>query len=214
MQALARRIGALLILDEVISFRMHEGGAQTLYGITPDLTTMAKIIGGGFPVGAVAGPRDVMRVFDHRGGKPLLPWSGTFTANPVSMVAGKVSLDLLPQSEIDRIDALGARLREGVAAAYASCGYPGQITGVSSMFRLHGHARPISDYRSCYHTPVESRCVEALQRALLDDGYHVSGKGMGFVSTAMTQDDIDGFVAAVGRALGRLPTPASDRSPI
>jgi glutamate-1-semialdehyde 2,1-aminomutase len=108
-EALARRIGALLILDEVISLRMHAGGAQTLYGITPDLTTMAKIIGGGFPVGAVAGPRSVMRVFDHRRGKPLLPWSGTFTANPVSMVAGKVSLDLLSQSEIDRIDALGTR---------------------------------------------------------------------------------------------------------
>jgi glutamate-1-semialdehyde 2,1-aminomutase len=110
MEALARRIGALLILDEVISLRMHVGGAQTLYGITPDLTTMAKIIGGGFPVGAVAGPRSVMRVFDHRRGKPLLPWSGTFTANPVSMVAGKVSLDLLSQSEIDRIDGLGRRL--------------------------------------------------------------------------------------------------------
>ncbi len=204
MEALARRIGALLILDEVISFRMHVGGAQTLYGITPDLTTMAKIIGGGFPVGAVAGPRSAMRAFDHRHGKPLLPWSGTFTANPVSMVAGTVSFDLLSQSEIDRIDALGARLRAGVAAAYSSLGGSGQVTGVSSMFRLHGHARPISDYRSCYHTPAESRSVEALQRALLDEGYHISGKGMGFVSTVMTEDDIDGFVSAVGRGLDRV----------
>lgn len=204
MEALARRIGALLILDEVISLRMHVGGAQTLYGITPDLTTMAKIIGGGFPVGAVAGPRSVMRVFDHRRGKPLLPWSGTFTANPVSMVAGKVSLDLLSQSEIDRIDGLGGRLRAGVAAAYKNRGGQGQVTGVSSMFRLHGHARPISDYRSCYHSPSESRRVEALQRALLDEGYHISGKGMGFVSTVMTEEDIDGFVTAVGRALDRI----------
>lgn len=212
MQALARRIGALLILDEVISFRMHEGGAQTLYGISPDLTTMAKIIGGGFPVGAIAGPREVMRVFDHRQGKPLLPWSGTFTANPVSMVAGKVSLDLLSQAAIDRIDALGARLRAGVAAAYRARGFPGQVTGVSSMFRLHGHSRPISDYRSYYHTPVENRRVEALQRALLDESYHVSGKGMGFVSTIMTEDDIDGFVAAAGRSLDRLANSVDSNS--
>ena len=209
MESLAEKIGALLILDEVISFRMHEGGAQTLYGIKPHLTTMAKIIGGGFPVGAVAGSREVMRVFDHRQGKPLLPWSGTFTGNPVSMVAGKVSLDLLSQSAIDRIDALGARLREGVAAVYQQRGEPGQVTGVSSMFRLHGHARPIIDHRSCYHTAEEARRVLALQRALLDEGYHLSGKGMGFIATAMNENDIDGFVAAVGRALDRLSPAAA-----
>jgi glutamate-1-semialdehyde 2,1-aminomutase len=98
IERVTREIGAVFILDEVISFRVHRGGAQTLFGIKPDLTVLAKIVGGGFPVGAVAGPREFMRVYDHLEGKPALPASGTFTANPVTMTAGKVTLDLLTQS--------------------------------------------------------------------------------------------------------------------
>lgn len=194
---LAKKIGALVILDEVISFRLHRGGAQTLFDIKPDLTVLAKIIGGGFPIGAVAGRRDVMGVFDHRQGKPLLPSSGTFTGNPVSMTAGGVSMDLLTQEAIDRLDRLGERLRRGVASAFDHAGFPGQITGVSSMFKIQGHRRPVKDYRSSFHSPAEEQTVRTLQAALLRAGFHISSKGMGFLSTAMTEADIDRFVDAV-----------------
>ncbi len=201
---IAREIGALLILDEVISFRLHVGGAQTLFGIEPDLTVMAKIIGGGFPVGAVAGSREIMKVFDHRQGKPLLPWSGTFTGNPVSMVAGKVSLDLLTQPAIDHINRMGDRVRDALAGLFERSGFPAQVTGVGSMFKISGHRRPIVDYRSGFHSEAETKRLLDLQRLLVLEGYHVSSRGNGFVSTVMTDEEMDGFVAAVARCIERI----------
>lgn len=200
----ADEIGALLILDEVISFRVHSGGAQTLFGIRPDLTVLGKIIGGGFPVGAVAGPAEIMRVFDHRKGKPLLPWSGTFTANPVTMVAGKVTLDLLDQSSVDRINDLGELLRSGISTVFSESGWPGQVTGFASMFRVLGHRRVVTDYRSCYHDASESQRVQDLQAELLMEGFHLSSKGMGFVSTAMGEKEIHALIEATRRAVSRL----------
>ena len=89
------KLGALLILDEVIAYRLDYHGAQSRFGIQADLTTFAKIIGGGFPVGAVGGTDDAMSVFSHTDGKPLNASSGTFTANPVSVAAGLRTLELL-----------------------------------------------------------------------------------------------------------------------
>ena len=201
IERVTREIGAIFILDEVISFRVHRGGAQTLLGIKPDLTVLAKIIGGGFPVGAVAGPREFMRVYDHREGKPALPASGTFTANPVTMTAGKVTLDLLTQAEIDRVDALGQRLRRGVAKAFAQVDFPAQITGFSSMFTLFGHRRPVVDYRSAFSTKAESTIIETLHASLTSKGYHVAKMGKGFLSTPMTEADVDGFIDAVAECV-------------
>lgn len=201
IQRLTREIGALLILDEVITFRAHVGGAQTLLGIEPDLTTLAKIIGGGYPIGAVAGRREVMRIYDHRDGKPGLPWSGTFTANPISMTAGKVTLDLLDQAAIDRMDRLNDRLVAGLNAAFAGAGFPAQVTGFASSFMIFGHTRPVSDYRTGYSTPEETRRVAALQHALTLEGFHIARTGKGFLSTPMTEAEIDSFVAAVTHIL-------------
>jgi glutamate-1-semialdehyde 2,1-aminomutase len=85
LRKVTREVGALLIFDEVITFRLGYRGAQGIWNIDPDLTTLGKIIGGGFPVGAIGGHRDVMAVFDPRPGKPALPHGGTFSANPVTM---------------------------------------------------------------------------------------------------------------------------------
>jgi len=199
IERVTREIGALLILDEVITFRSHTGGAQTLLGINPDLTTLAKIIGGGFPVGAVAGRREFMRIYDHREGKPGLPWSGTFTANPVTMTAGKVTLDLLDSLAIDRMNQLGDRLIDGLNAVFAKSGFPAQVTGFGSSFMIFGHTRPVTDYRSGYSTPEETKRVAALQRALTIEGFHIARTGKGFLSTPMIEADVDGFIDAVSR---------------
>lgn len=204
IERVAKEIGALFILDEVISYRLSTGGAQQLLEIHPDITVLAKIIGGGFPTAAVAGRREVMTVFDHRKGKPLLPWSGTFTANPVSMVAGKVSLDLLTSEQITKIDDLGSRARRGIAHVFEKTGFTGQITGIGSMFKIAGHRRAIVDYRTNFHSEEENALVQRLQEALLMEGYHVSSKGMGFISTVMTSEEIDAFIAAVARSVERL----------
>lgn len=197
VRRVTREIGALLILDEVITFRCSVGGAQDLLGIDPDLTTLAKIIGGGFPVGAVAGRKDVMGVYDHRQGKPLLPWSGTFTANPISMTAGKVTLDHYGEAQVQHLNRLGERLRTGVAKAFGKTSFPGQIIGFTSLFGIFGHRRPISDHRSAYSSRQELGHVEKLQEALVREGYLIATSGKGFLSTPMTDDDVDGFVLAV-----------------
>ena len=108
LRKVTREVGALLIFDEVITFRLGFRGAQGIWDIDPDLTTLGKIIGGGFPVGAIGGHRDVMAVFDPRPGKPALPHGGTFSANPVTMRAGIAAMELLDDAAFARLDAMGA----------------------------------------------------------------------------------------------------------
>lgn len=208
IRRVSSEIGAVFILDEVITFRVSRGGAQTRFNIKPDLTVLAKIIGGGFPVGAVVGSRKFMEVFDHRNGKPLLPWSGTFTANPVTMTAGKIALDLYTQADSDRLDVLGDRLRAGVTEAFAKAGFPGQVTGFSSMFMVFGHQRPVLDYRSAYSSKEEIKLIAKLQKNLVLEGYHIAKTGKAFLSTVMTESDVDGFIAATERAARRAVSEA------
>lgn len=161
----------------------------------------------GFPLGAVGGKAEFMKVFDHRGGKPPLPWSGTFTANPVTMTAGEVTLRMLDAAAISRLNALGSRLRDGLAKVFSRTGWPGQVTGIASMFRILGHQRRVVDYRSCYHDAAESLRVRQLQAALLSEGFYMSTLGMGFLSTPMVEADIDAFLEAVERVIRKLPAP-------
>src|SRR5207302_7285007 len=119
----------LLVFDEVISFRVGYRGAQGAFGVSPDLTTFGKIIGGGFPVGAVGGRAEVMSVFDPRSGKPAVPHGGTFNANPVTMAAGLAAMRLLDEKAFDRLDEVGGKLRSGMAACFERAGL-GAVTGM------------------------------------------------------------------------------------
>jgi glutamate-1-semialdehyde 2,1-aminomutase len=193
--------GILIVLDEVITLRLGFQGAQELFGIRPDLTATGKIIGGGFPVGAVAGPADIMTVFDPRQAKPLLPHSGTFNANPITMVAGEVSMRLFDTAEIDRLGALGDRAREGVAEGFEEAGFPGQVTGLGSLLRFHVHRRPLTDYRSSLMTASEKETLASLVRYLREHGLFVNDRGVCSLSTPMGEDEIDTFVAGFRNAL-------------
>ena len=201
----AKRIGAVTILDEVVSFRLGPQGGQGLLGLSPDMTTVAKIIGGGFPVGAICGRKEVMAVFDQRQGKPLMPSSGTFTANPVSMTAGLVSMQMLTPAVFAALDEMGAYARQLIKEAIAQSGYPGQVTGLGSIFKIHMHNRPITEYRSAYATLAEDHAMHDLQQRLLIRGYLISTKAMGFLSTPMTRGDLEGFAAALKEELAATP---------
>jgi glutamate-1-semialdehyde 2,1-aminomutase len=124
-----RRI--VLVVDEVITFRLARGGLQQLYGLPPDLVTFGKVIGGGFPVGAFGGRAEVMAVFDPRRERPV-PHGGTFTANPVTARAGLAGLQLLDEGAIARINGLGDLLRERLAAA----GH--EVSGRGSLLQVQG----------------------------------------------------------------------------
>ena len=129
LRAVTAAHGILLIFDEVISFRIGYHGAQGYFGARPDLTALGKIIGGGFPVGAVGGRAEVMAVFDPRGGTPIVPHAGTFNANPVTMAAGLAGMRLLDAASFQKMDDLAGRLRDGLAACFKDSGVEGSVTG-------------------------------------------------------------------------------------
>ena len=201
----ARAVGALLIFDEVISFRLGYHGAQGLWGAAPDLTAVGKIIGGGFPVGAVGGRADVMAVFDPSAGRPAVPHGGTFSANPVTMRAGTAAMALLDPPAFARLDAMGERVRDGFRRALHDAGCAGQMTGAGSLLRVHLIDRKLSDYRSAWLAPEEAARLTALHRALLDCGVLAAEYGLMALSTPMTESDLDALIAAFAAALRRLP---------
>ncbi|MCP1909524.1 glutamate-1-semialdehyde 2,1-aminomutase [Bradyrhizobium elkanii] len=148
LREVTREIGAMLIFDEVISFRLGYHGAQGLWKIDPDLTALGKIIGGGFPVGAVGGSREAMSVFDPSNGKPALPHGGTFNANPVSMRAGLAAMELLDEIDFARLDAMGAALREKLNEALRRHKVPGSAVGLGSLTKVQFSDRTVRDYRT------------------------------------------------------------------
>jgi glutamate-1-semialdehyde 2,1-aminomutase len=180
---LADEYGALLILDEVITLRLHEGGVQTALGVRPDLTTMGKIIGGGFPVGGIGGG-DVMAIFDPRNVR-YIEHHGTFNGNALTMAAGSACLDLLPQSEIDRINALGERLAARLGELLAASALNLSLTSTGSLMNLRGDPDDLS----------------LLHRAALDAGVFMAPRGMMCVSTVMDDAVIDEVIARLKQAI-------------
>lgn len=201
LRQLSERHGIVLVYDEVMSFRLGYQGAQGAFGVTPDLTVLGKVIGGGFPVGAVAGRGEIMSVFDPSPGRPAVPHGGTFTANPITMVAGRATLELLTPEALDRLNALGELARTVLRRAFDDAGVPGQVTGAGSLLRLHLTARPIVDYRSAYPTADEQLQRDGLHRYLLDHGILMAGNGLAALSTPMGEDEVRRLVDAVGSGL-------------
>ncbi len=186
-----RENGALLVCDEVITFRSTYGGAQDWYDLRPDLTAMGKMIGGGFPVGALAGRKEVMDVMDPWADKVLFPHSGTFSANPITMVAGHVSMELFTEEAVIRLNALADRARDQIAEAIRIADVPACVTGGGSMFRVHMKAEPPRDYRSGFVGPDEARLTAAMLDHLFDNGIMMINTCSGTLSTAMTEREID-----------------------
>jgi glutamate-1-semialdehyde 2,1-aminomutase len=193
-----------VIFDEVISFRLGWSGAQGLWGIAPDLTALGKIIGGGFPVGAVGGRADVMAVFDPTAGKPALPHGGTFTANPVTMRAGLASMRALTTESFARLDRLGTFMREGVAASFEKHGLAGQCVGLGSLFRVHFTSRPVMDYRSVYPGQAERKKFDAFHKGLLGRGVLSASYGLFALSTPMTEEDARAILQAIDETFGEI----------
>lgn len=181
--------GTVLISDEVGSFRIGWHGALSHLGSTADITVLGKVIAGGMPIGAVAGRRSVMAVFDPSNGSPALPHSGSYNANPVSMSAGLASLELLTRAEMRRINDMGESVRRHMRDILATRTEGWTVNGVGSLFRILG---PASTDAS--GNPVN--LVNLLSRALLRRGVHIGDSGLGCVSTAMGPAEIDSYARA------------------
>jgi glutamate-1-semialdehyde 2,1-aminomutase len=198
LRALTVGAGALLIFDEVMSFRLMPGGMQEHYRVRPDLTTFAKIIGGGFPVGGFGGRAAVMEQFDPARPAPL--WqSGTFNGNLITMVAGVAAMEAYPASEVRRINALGDRLRGGLAAALVEAGVAGTVTGFGSFVGLHLGVERVEDYRAA--AAADKGLGRLLHLALLLEGVSCAPRMSWNTSTAMDEATIDDVLARFSRAL-------------
>lgn len=204
LRAIATEIGAVLVFDEVITFRLGFHGAQAIWNIDADLTVFGKIIGGGFPVGAVGGRRDIMAVFDPTEGKPRLPQGGTFSANPMTMVCGHAAMELLDAEAFHRLNDLSTRVRTGIDEAFRRTGIAGQTTGMGSLFKMHFTRHPIHDYRSASPDAEAQNNMARFTAAALNEGILVSSYGLFALSTPMTDDDGHQIVRAVERALAAI----------
>ncbi|HOC17641.1 MAG TPA: glutamate-1-semialdehyde 2,1-aminomutase [Vicinamibacterales bacterium] len=201
LRELCTRHGTVLVFDEVITgFRVAPGGAQQHYGVTPDITTLGKILGGGFPIGALCGRQEVFERLDHRrfGGRSDRAFQGgTFSGNPVSLAAGLATLRQLEGGEVhERLGRLAARLRDGIAAAFAEHGVPVGVTGLGSAVGVHfrsGAPRNAAE-ASADDLVVARRYFDYMLGCgivfLLPTSPHL------FVSAAHTEAEIDGFLAA------------------
>lgn len=189
--------GALLAFDEVISFRLNYRGAQESYSSKPDITAMGKIIGGGFPVGALAGRRDIMKVLDPTESPLLFPLSGTFSANPVTMTAGRVAMEMYDQETVNRLNALTKSAVAQINDVIQTVRVPACVTGSGSMFRIHLRATPPASYRDTFESKEISQLVAAMLDHLYEKRVIMTGTFSAMVSTVTTQKEIDMLTSAL-----------------
>lgn len=181
----------LLIFDEIITARLSRGGGQEYFNVTPDLTCLGKIIGGGLPIGAFGGREDIMDLFSpEREG--FIPHSGTFNGNALAMVAGIASMEELTVSAIEKINTLGSFLRDSIEKIFEEEGVAGQVTGLGSLYNIHFTNVEIIDYRTASTSSREARAL--LHIALINKGIFTAKRGMFNLSTVMTRREIDEFI--------------------
>jgi len=200
LRRITENAGAVLIFDEVITgFRLTYGGAQEVFNVHPDLTVLGKIIGGGLPVAAYGGRRDIMDTV-----APLGPvyQAGTLSGNPLAMRAGLATLPLLQAPRFyPALDAKAARLAEGLSAALAEAGVPGKINVSGSLLTVFFTAAPVHDYAGAKKS--DTARFAAFHREMLAQGILLPPSQFEalFVSAAHTDDDIDRTIAAARSSL-------------
>jgi len=210
LRTITQRENTLLIFDEVMTgFRVAYGGAQELYGITPDLTTLGKIIGGGLPVGAYGGPSEIMNLV-----APLGPMyqAGTLSGNPLAMAAGIATLKHLSEKKAEiysRLDSLSAKLVDGVAAAAKDAGVPVSANRVGSMFTWFFTSGAVTDWDSAEQ--CDTAAFARFFRGMLDGGIYLppSQFEAAFMSAAHIEEDIEKTLAAARGAFATAKKGAS-----
>lgn len=200
-----RENNSLMVFDEVVTFRTDYGGAQEIYSVKPDLTALGKIIGGGFPVGALVGRSDIMELLDQRSGNPVFPLSGTFSANPITMTAGYTAMKLFDTESVKKLNALTEKAINQIKESIKIADLPVSITGAGSMFRFHFKPNPPSSYREAFQNKV----VLDLLKRFLDYLYSeekilLVNTGSCMFSTAITEMEVDILSEAFLRALRKF----------
>jgi glutamate-1-semialdehyde 2,1-aminomutase len=203
LRLITQEYGALLVFDEVMTgFRIAYGGAQQRFGVTPDLTTMGKVIGGGLPVGAYGGRKDIMSMVAPAG--PMYQ-AGTLSGNPLAMTAGIKTLELLQKpGAYEYLDKITKRLADGLVqiakeTGHAACG--GNISGMFGLFFCEG---PVHNFEDAKHSDVTK--FGRFHRGMLEEGIYLAPSQFeaGFTSLAHSEEDIDRTLAAARSVMSQI----------
>jgi glutamate-1-semialdehyde 2,1-aminomutase len=203
LRAVTRAAGSLLIFDEVMTgFRVHPGGAQALYGVLPDLSVLGKVIGGGLPVGAYGGRRDIMSLVAPAG--PMYQ-AGTLSGNPLAMSAGIATLKELALPGVwDRLEKTTAELAAGLRRAAEIARVPLQVSNVGSMFGAFFSGEPVKDWESARKSDT-ARFSRYFRRMLAEGVYLAPSQfEAGFVSTAHGPSEVEATLKAAASAFAAL----------
>jgi glutamate-1-semialdehyde 2,1-aminomutase len=219
LREITAKHGVILIFDEVVTgFRVAPGGAQAFYGVPPDLTTMAKIVAGGMPGGAVGGPAEIMDWFDHEAaraaGREHINHHGTHNAHPVSAAAGIATLKIVRDTDAcEQASSTAARLRKGMNEVLEEEGVPWAVYGEHSFFHIHsnprGDAIRPTQFDASTITPATLKgrnesLLGKLRLAMLNNGVDLKGWRGGILSAAHTNADVEWTLAAWRQSLRAL----------
>lgn len=199
----------VLIFDEVVTGRLSTGGAQQYYGVTPDLTTLGKVIGGGTPVGAFGGKREIMEMYDPRQKK--MYHSGTFNGNAVTMAAGLATMKAYDEQAVTYVNELGGLFREGAQRIFAGLGLDMRISGAGSIYNILFTNKEVRNYRDVAAAHEELNKILYLD--LLTHGVFDAERGMFCMSTAMTAADVEFGLQALEDALRDMLPVIADEAP-
>jgi len=197
-----RKNNTLMVFDEVVSYRITYAGAQCNYSVKPDLTALGKIIGGGFPIGALAGKSEIMEVLNPRATFLKHPHSGTFSANPISTTAGRVAMELFDEEAVLNLNVLTMTARKQIEEVIKIADVPMCITGAGSMFKLHFQEKAPNTYRVAYQN-LETRTIinEILDYLFLKENIIMINTLACMFATTLTQKDVDRLSEALLRGL-------------
>ena len=205
LRELADAYGVLLLFDEIVTLRLSHGGFQQIAGLQPDMTAMAKIIGGGFPVGAFGGREAIMQLFNPLIDSHALFHSGTFNGNNVTMTAGLEAMRRLDERAIGRINSLGEKLRDGINQIFAEQGVRAQCLGYGSLQQVQWTDAPLVTLADARRAGEDTgKLRELLHLELLNRGVYTSNRGLFSISTPMREAEIGLALAAFADAVARL----------
>lgn len=204
LRSVSSELGILLIFDEVVTFPVSYGGAQEYFGITPDLTTMGKAIGGGLPVSAVGGRADIMDLLEPEahGGVAPMNIMATFGGNSASLAAGIICLEKLTRPAVERMTRLGDRIRHEIDEMGRRYGVPLHSTGLGHLIGVHWATERVIDDATLRNDDREK--VQNLNLVLDNEGFYQTFTGIFILSTAIGDEEVDAFLAAFEKALHTL----------
>jgi glutamate-1-semialdehyde 2,1-aminomutase len=205
LRKVTEEAGIALIFDEVVTgFRFAYGGAQTYYGVTPDLCTLGKVIGGGFPLAAIAGRADIMKHFDKSavGEDEFTVQIGTLSGNPVASVAGLKTLEILKRAgTYEQIFATGRQIKDGLARMLKDARIPATVVGEAPLFDVIFAEGDISDYRGTVRGNADMQ--KRMNASLLERGI-LKGESKYYISLAHTPADVDKTLSAIAASVDDL----------